>query len=345
MAPFKLAKPFEQRKPSAETLQINYEQTMAGVTAGLFCAGWAARLLGIPIVDSITTLSHEDPERHGYYYFGLNDVYLAMMVACKMLFVRALLFRYVLRPSVSRVSMRYFGRSLSFENAHQIAIWIFSTLILSASVLIGLQFANLPLLLSSASPQKWAAAAWDGYPAASVPLLTKLLVLCAGAGRMAKFVTDAIEEQAQGWFNRLILTYLVLGLVSALSTLGLLPVYIGALVLACDLPSLAEAAARGVVVLSRCKPAKCRLALGAALSLYMLSVVAIMPLVIYTVTWGSPDTVVPGDQPNETVLWTGAMQKSVGWLSVGSLLAILANSTMAAQFWVHFEATKTDKLA
>ncbi|KAJ2556235.1 hypothetical protein EV175_002094 [Coemansia sp. RSA 1933] len=320
---------------------------MAGITAGLFCAGWAARLLGIPAIDAFMKLSYEDPDRSDYYYFGVNDICMALVVACEMLFLRALLFRYVLRPGASWVSMRYFDRVWSFANVHQIAIWLFSMAMLSMSVIIGLQFANLPLLLSSAGSQEWITAAWDGYPAGSVSLSTKLLVVCVGAARMAKFVTDAIEEKGQGWFNRLLQTYLFLGLLSVFSVLGLLPLCMGALVLACDLPSLVESAARGVVVLGKCSLTKCRLALGAALGSYALSAFVIMPLVIYTATWGSPDTVVPlsGDQPGETVLWTGAMQKSAGWMLFGTLMSIISSSTMAAQFWIQFEATKGNKMA
>ncbi|KAJ2505100.1 hypothetical protein H4217_009295 [Coemansia sp. RSA 1939] len=343
---FRLSQLLEQNQPSAETRQINYEKKMAAIPAGVLCAVWVARLLGISLFNCYTTIGHKDPDHPGRHFFGPDDTYLAMGIACPMLCFRALLFRYALRPGVSWMSTRrYFGRTLSFENTHEVAAWVFRIAVLSTSVAIALWFANIPLLLTGPTGyQNWTAAAWSGYPPSSVALSTKLVVLCVAAGRWVAFILELAEGPTHGWIACLVQSYLVNGCIMTLSFQGLLPVCMGALLLACDLPALVEATARGAIVFGKWGHARWRLALGTALASHLFSFLAIMPLVVYALTWGSPETdAASADQPDRTVLWTRPLQVTFLLMSIGVFLTVMSSTAMLAKYWAFLEARKSEK--
>ncbi|KAJ2662910.1 hypothetical protein IWW48_001618 [Coemansia sp. RSA 1200] len=344
---FRLSQLLEQHQPFTETVQIYNEKLIAVGSVGALCAVWVARLLGISFFNRYTTIDHEDPDHPGRYFFGPNDKYLENgWFVLPMVCFQALLFRYVLRPGVSCMSTRgYFGRTLSFESIQEVAAWVFRIAMLSTSVAIALWFANISLLLTGpAGYQNWTAAVWDGYPSSSVSLSTKLVVLCVAAGRWIAFILELFERSTHGWVTRAIQSYLVKVCTMHMPFQGLLPIRMGVLMLACDLPALVEAAARGAIVFGKWEDIRRRLALGIALASHLFSLLVIMPLVVYALTWGSPETAVELTyQPDGTILWTEFIQVTYLIISIGVFLTVMSRTAMLAKYWISLEVRKSEK--
>ncbi|KAI9505765.1 hypothetical protein GGI25_001177 [Coemansia spiralis] len=316
-----LRKRFEQRNPSAETLQINYEQNVTGTTAGLFCAIWAAKLLGLPLTEHFTTINYHNTDT-GLYGFGGSDLALGILIACKLLFVRALFSRYVVRPGIKRLASKR-QRKWRFEEMQAVAKLVLDMVTLGTMVWLGLYLARVPVLVGQGY-REWAEVVWAGYPATGVTLLTKCIVVGIGAGRAVQLAIAFLESTGANWFNCLAMSYLFIGLVMCLPVLGLLPLC-GLLVIAVDLPAFTQAVAGVVAVLSGRFEGKellySKLAIGLVVGCFLVSMMGIVPLLIYTIRWASPETV-ELEKNEGIVVWSKDAKKTLSWLLVGILLSL-----------------------
>lgn len=99
-------KRFVRRPRTPMSIQEEYEQNTLGMAAGFFCAIWAGRLLPDPLCKIFTSLSY--PTQNGLYQWGIRDILLVWLLVSKVLFLRAALFRYVLRPLLTSPNNREF---------------------------------------------------------------------------------------------------------------------------------------------------------------------------------------------------------------------------------------------
>ncbi|KAI8325451.1 hypothetical protein GQ54DRAFT_308393 [Martensiomyces pterosporus] len=228
---------FQRRPLTPEFLQEDYEQNMLGTSAGFFCAIWAGWLLGEPVSRIFTSFSYEDVDRDGFYYFGAKDIALSILLATKVLFVRALLFRYAIRPLIKALGVH------PFERRQKLAEQIYLALILLSSVLASMCFL-LPLSAGGLGHF------WDSYPVASIPFACKVFVIVQCAYRISELIALYFEgEKRNDYYDQAFAHYFMLGVLGCLGLLGLID--FASLVLVCtDLPRLITAAADACQILS-----------------------------------------------------------------------------------------------
>ncbi|KAJ1880528.1 hypothetical protein LPJ57_002195 [Coemansia sp. RSA 486] len=92
---------FQRQTPSQEFLQEDYEQNVLGSTAGFFCAVWAGRLMGERLSITLTTWS--PASRQNNHHLAISDLGIVVLLVTKLLFIRALVFRYLLRPALKHL--------------------------------------------------------------------------------------------------------------------------------------------------------------------------------------------------------------------------------------------------
>ncbi|KAJ2731148.1 hypothetical protein IW152_004737 [Coemansia sp. BCRC 34962] len=224
-------KRFQKRTLSAEYLQEDYEQNTLGTTAGFFCAIWAAWLMGEHFSSMFTTFDYPDLDSDGQYHFGGKDVALVVLITSKLLFVRAGLFRYVLRPL-----LRYTG-ALAFERQQAIAEHVFAGLVYSVSTIVGAYFVGWPRLDSLGLMSLCGSAHIDE----GVSVEFKVFVLGQCALRLAMFVAEFFEgESRPGYYRRLAIQYLLVGVLASAGLLGR-TTFVGLVVLVIDVPSIIAA--------------------------------------------------------------------------------------------------------
>ncbi|KAJ1956359.1 hypothetical protein GGI12_005327 [Dipsacomyces acuminosporus] len=283
---------FQRRPLTQQFLQEDYEQNMLGTTAGFFCAIWAGWLLGEPVSSLFTSFSYQDVDLDGYYYFGGKDISLSVMLAIKTLFVRAGLFRYVIRTVLQALGVH------PFERRQKLAEQVYLMLSLSVSVVASAYFI-LPLRASGL------AHLWDGYPVASVPLASKLFVIFECSYRLSELIALYFEgEKRVDYYDQALLYYFVLGIVGCSSLLGMVEL-VGIVLLCTDLPRLITAAADACQILSLAlyKPL-----LGAAAAASGVISVAILPHLLYVVASASPSVSTDKNTAKDGAVWTAGMR-------------------------------------
>ncbi|ORX71476.1 hypothetical protein DL89DRAFT_126791 [Linderina pennispora] len=255
---------------------------MLGTTAGFFCAIWAGTLLSEPLASSFTSFDYPDVDVDGYYYFGGKDIALSLLLASKLLFVRALLFRYVLRPLLRACGVT------TFERRQQIAEHLYLAAVSGVSVLAGAYFA-LPLV-------EGVEGVWSGYPSLSVPFAAKVFVVTQAAYRISELAVLYFEgESRQDYYDHAIVLYLTAGLIACAGRLGLVG-FAGAVAVCIDLPVLCSAAARITGI-----------GFGAAKMAAIAVRCAVLPLLALSTARGAPEVLAEGN-PDEGLLWTQGMR-------------------------------------
>ncbi|KAJ2908704.1 hypothetical protein GGI21_002620 [Coemansia aciculifera] len=303
-------KRFQKKQLSAEYLQEDYEQNMLGVTAGFFCAIWAAWVMGEHFSSMFTTFDYPDLDNDGHYYFGGKDVALVVFVASKILFVRAALFRYVLRPTLRCLGVQ------SFERRQRLAELVFASLVYSVSALSGAYFVGqMPQISSIGLEYLWSSAC------SSVGISTEFKVFVLGqcAMRLAELVAEFIEgEDKPGYYRRIAIHYLFIGTLSCAGLLGR-EKFAGLVVLAVDFPAVAvaDAALLSDTLLASIKPA-----LGfVAGSVAAASTLVVLPSLAYASAWC--------ETPANVSFGSG-----YGWTLVGSMATLCAlQAIQAAKLW------------
>ncbi|KAJ1670013.1 hypothetical protein GGF38_001822 [Coemansia sp. RSA 25] len=302
-------KRFQKRPLSAEYMQEDYEQNTLGVTAGFFCAIWAGWLMGEHFSSMFTTFDYPDLDNDGQYHFGGKDVALVVLITSKVLFARAILFRYVLRPL-----MRCLGVQ-SFERRQELAERVFASLVYSASALSGAYFVGLlPPISSIGLEYLWSSACVS----AGVSTEFKVFVLGQCALRLAELVAEFIEgESRPGYYRRIAIQYLIIGVLSCAGLLGRAR-FAGLTVLAVDLPVFITAA---TALLSGTVLASVKRALSAvAGSVAAASALIVLPGLAYASAWC--------ESPAST------SERGHGWVLVGSMVALCAlQAIQAKRLW------------
>ncbi|KAJ2334313.1 hypothetical protein GGH91_005729, partial [Coemansia sp. RSA 2671] len=175
-----------------------------------------------------TTFDYPDLDSDGWYHFGGKDVALVVLITSKLLFVRAGLFRYVLRPL-----LRSLG-ALTFERQQALAEHVFAGLVYTGSAIAGAYFVGWPRLDSMGLASLCGGAHLDEGVSAEF----KVFVLGQCALRLAAFVAEFFEgENRPGYFRRIAIQYLLVGVLASAGLLGRVA-FVGLVTLAIDLPSV-----------------------------------------------------------------------------------------------------------
>ncbi|KAJ2742436.1 hypothetical protein GGI20_004491 [Coemansia sp. BCRC 34301] len=266
---------FQKKQLSAEYLQEDYEQNTLGVTAGFFCAIWAGWLMGEHLSTMFTTFDYPDLDNDGQYRFGGKDLALVVLITSKLLFVRAALFRYVLRPLLRCLGVR------SFERQQKLAEHAFASLVYSASAISGAYFAGwLPPVVGSIGLERLQS---NVCFSTGVSAEFKVFVLGQCALRLAELTAEFIEGENQpGYYRRIAIHYLFVGLLSCAGLLGRAR-FAGLAVLAVDMPVVIAAKA---ALLSATLPASIHCAMNALASIAMAaSTLVVLPSLAYMSAW------------------------------------------------------------
>ncbi|KAJ1732439.1 hypothetical protein LPJ61_002043 [Coemansia biformis] len=301
---------FQRRPPTAEALADLDDQNVMGATAGFFCAVWAARLLGERIASALTRVGYEDPAAPGRYCFGPVDAAVVVLLASKVLFVRACASRYVLRP-IARACLP----GQPFEQHARLASALGVMAVRLLSVCMGLWVAA-PVLAPGGG------GVWAGYQA-STSLGSKVRVLVLAAMQVCDLVvryTDGAPGSGGGAPFPAAKAWLALAALAGAAYLGTVPLA-GAAAAASDLPCLAAAAAGcGCLVGGHGGRLLCR----ATKALLFVAMWTYPPALLYAAVVAGPPPPAPGD----TDAWAAAACQLLGAASVA--VALLAVARMAA---------------
>ncbi|KAJ1807059.1 Pleckstrin y domain-containing A member 1, partial [Coemansia sp. RSA 2598] len=183
---------FRKRVPSQELLQEDYEQNMMGATAGFFCAIWAGHLLGEHLSVALTTWSPADDQ--GIHRLAASDLGVVVLLATKVLFLRALVFRYILRPA-----LKHLLGTVEFAQRQAVAETV-------GCVLWAL------LLVGPAMWILWVSSGGDGLGA-----MEKLFVVAQCAARVAGVAVGFLESRP---LDRVLAQYLLAGSLFSAGMLG-----------------------------------------------------------------------------------------------------------------------------
>ncbi|KAJ2063317.1 hypothetical protein GGI17_001807 [Coemansia sp. S146] len=178
-----------------------------------------------------TAFDYPDLDNNGRYHFGGKDIALVVLITSKLLFVRAGLFRYILRPLLRCLGVQ------SFERQQSMAEQVYTGLVYSVSAIYGAYFVGWPQLDLLGLESLWSGASGEG-------VLTEFKVFVLGqcALRLAELVAVFVEDENRpGYYRRIAIHYLVAGVLACAGLLGQAK-FAGLVVLAIDLPTVMAAA-------------------------------------------------------------------------------------------------------
>ncbi|KAJ2815090.1 hypothetical protein FBU31_007059, partial [Coemansia sp. 'formosensis'] len=186
------------------------------------------------------TFDYPDLDNDGQYHFGGKDIALVVFIASKLLFVRAGLFRYVIRPLLRCLGVQ------PFEKQQAVAEHVYAGLVYSVSAISGSLFVGWPRLDSLGLESLRSSA----YLGEGVSTEFKVFVLGQCALRLAELVAELIEgENRPGYYRRIALHYLLVGVLACAGILGRAE-FAGLVVLATDLPAIFAAVSGAVSTMS-----------------------------------------------------------------------------------------------
>ncbi|PIA18932.1 hypothetical protein COEREDRAFT_79466 [Coemansia reversa NRRL 1564] len=179
-------KRLQRRRQNAESLYSVYEENVMGITAGFFCAVWAARLMGEHLSVAFTTVSYADTDNPNQYYFGIQDIALAILVTSKLLFVRICILRYLLQPL-----LRNYYLELSSKQQQQCATVVILVIMRLVSI--------CTCLVESYMSPNMHETVWSSRQKLSVALYTKLLIVVQGSLQITYLVIYYFEDIKKTW--------------------------------------------------------------------------------------------------------------------------------------------------
>ncbi|KAJ2780848.1 hypothetical protein H4R18_003217 [Coemansia javaensis] len=224
----------QRRAPSAEALAEMHDQNVMGSAAGFFCAVWAGWLMGEPFSSAFVVLGYRDPDDPRRYRFGPADAAFAVLCASKVVFVRACLARYVVRPLA-----RARCPGWPFAQQQRLA---------AAWLELAMRLAGVCAGLWAAAPI-WDHGAWAGCLASATPA-AKALVLGQAALQLGSLAAHWADGGSGGAWHGAGSAWLALATLATAARLGAAPLA-GAALAAGELPGLGAAAAECSALLGR----------------------------------------------------------------------------------------------